>query len=231
MECEGMAPRCNLMAVKCLGYIIGMGSTSNIIHAIDMSLEAGADVISLSLGADSLEATPDEDPYYSVMEEVVRQGSIPVIAAGNSGPGSKTIGSPGAMPQVLTVGAYDPITGKMADFSSRGPTNWGDVKPDVVAPGVMIDSAIVGVLDTAGDGMFSRYSPIDGTSMSCPHVAGLVALMKEAHRKVLGQELTVDEIKTMMAALGMEKSSLYGWGAISWQTYERWLNTQYSVEL
>ncbi len=231
VECEGMAPRCNLMAVKCLGYVIGMGSTSHIISAIDMSLEARADVISLSLGGDSVEATPDEDPYYSVMEEVVRQGSIPVVAAGNSGPGSKTIGSPGAMPQVLTVGAYDPITGKMADFSSRGPTNWGDVKPDVIAPGVSINSGIVGVLDTSGDGMFSRYSPISGTSMSCPHVAGLVALMKEAHRKVLGQELTMDEIKTMMAALGMEKSNLYGHGAINWSTYEKWLSTQYSVEL
>ena len=231
VECEGVAPRCNLLAVKCLGYVIGMGSTSGIIDALDISLDHGADVISLSLGGPSTGVTADEDPYYTVMQKVVDEGVIPVVAAGNDGPGSKTVGSPGDMPSVLTVGAYDPITGKMADFSSRGPTNWGDLKPDVVAPGVSIDSAICGALDTSGDGMFSRYSPISGTSMSTPSVAGLVTLMKQAHRERLGQELTVDEIKQMMAALGMEKSTLYGWGSIHWGTYEKWLSAQYGVEL
>lgn len=229
--CEGMAPRCDLIAVKCLGFIIGMGATSNIIDAVDISIDGGADVISMSLGGPSEGIAPDEDPYFHVMEEVVVQGVIPVVAAGNSGPGSKTIGSPGAMPQVLTVGAYDPITGKMADFSSRGPTNWGGIKPDVVAPGVNVDSAIVGALDTSGDGMFSRYSPISGTSMATPHVAGLVALMSEAHRKLLGQMLTADEIKRMMAALGMEKSNLYGNGAITWGIYQKWLSTEFGLEL
>ena len=231
VECEGVAPRCDLLAVKCLGYVIGMGSTSGIIDALDMSLDHGADVVSLSLGGPSEGMTADEDPYYTVMQKVVDEGVIPVVAAGNEGPGSKTVGSPGCMPSVLTVGAYDPITGKMADFSSRGPTNWGDVKPDVVAPGVNIDSAIMGALDTSGDGMFSRYSPISGTSMSCPHAAGIVALMRQAHRERLGQELTVVEIKQMMASLGMEKSNLYGNGAINWGIYEKWLNTQYGVAL
>jgi len=229
--CEGMAPECGLLAVKCLGYYLGMGSTSNIIDALAISLDRGASVISMSLGGTSMTETPQEEPYYKVMDETVKYGAIPVIAAGNEGPGSNTIGAPGCLPQVLTVGAYDPIRGNVADFSSRGPTNWGEVKPDVVAPGVNVDSAIVGVLDTAGDGVPSRFSPISGTSMATPHVAGLVALMMECHGRVLDRKLTVEEIKRMMSELGLEKNNTVGWGAITWEIYERWLSTTYGVDL
>jgi hypothetical protein len=228
--CEGMAPECGLLSVKCLGYYIGMGSTSNIIDALGMSLDRGASVISMSLGGTSQTQTPQEDPYYPVIEEVVKYGAIPVIAAGNEGPGSNTVGSPGCMPQALTVGAYDPIRGKVADFSSRGPTNWHDIKPDVVAPGVDIDSGITGVLDTSGDGVPSRFSPISGTSMATPHVAGLVSLMVESHRRMLGKTLTVEEIKKMMSELGLEKGNIVGWGAITWGIYEKWLSSEYGVE-
>ena len=227
--CEGMAPECDLLSVKCLGYYLGMGSTSNIIDALAISLDRGASVISMSLGGTSMTETPQEEPYYDVMDEAVKNGAIPVIAAGNEGPGSNTIGSPGCLPQVLTVGAYDPIRGNIADFSSRGPVNWGDVKPDVVAPGVNVDSAIVGVLDTSGDGIPSRFSPISGTSMATPHVAGLVALMAECHGRTLGRKLTVAEIKKMMSELGLEKNNTTGWGAITWGIYEKWLSTQYGV--
>lgn len=229
--CEGIAPECDLLAVKCLGYYIGMGSTSNIIEALSKSLDQGADVISMSLGGTSDTEVPQDDPYYSVLDEIVNHGIIPVIAAGNEGPGSNTIGSPGCLPQVLTVGAFDPIKGNIADFSSRGPTNWQDTKPDVVAPGVNIDSAIDGVLDTSGDGVPSRYSPISGTSMATPHVAGLVALMVECHKKMLGKTLTVEEIKMMMSELGLEKNNTVGWGAITWDVYMRWLSTTYGVTL
>jgi hypothetical protein len=95
---------------------------------------------------------------------------IPVVAAGNEGPRPGTVGTPGALTAVLTVGALDPIGGGVARYSSRGPTPWGSVKPDVVAPGGGypdrgIDSAITGLLDRAGDGIPSRYSPIQGTCM------------------------------------------------------------------
>ncbi|GAH37813.1 unnamed protein product, partial [marine sediment metagenome] len=112
-----------------------------------------------------------------------------------------------------------------------GPTNWQDIKPDVVAPGVNVDSAIVGVLDTSGDGVPSRFSPISGTSMATPHVAGLVALMVECHGRVLSKKLTVEEIKRMMSELGLEKNNTVGWGAITWETYEKWVSSQYGVEL
>jgi len=228
--CEGMAPECNLLAIKCLGWGVGCGSTSNIIEAVDLAISRGSDIISMSLGGTSETESPEDDPQYPVFENALEYGIIPVVAAGNSGPGENTVGSPGCLPQVLTIGAWDPVKGGMADFSSRGPTNWGDVKPDVICPGVNIDSAIVGVLDSAGDGVPSRYSPISGTSMATPHAAGLIALMRESFKKILGKTLTVEEIKLMMKELGTEKNNISGWGALTWSKWEQWLSTQYGVK-
>lgn len=228
--CEGMAPRCGLLGIKCLGYYIGCGSTSNIIEAVDIAISRGADVISMSLGGPSDTEKPEDDPEYPVMEEAVEHGVIPIVAAGNEGPTAHTVGSPGVLPQVLTVGAWDPITGKVASFSSRGPTSWGATKPDTVAPGVLIDSACVGVLDTAGDGVPSRYSMISGTSMATPHVAGLIALMRQSLAKTVGRVLTVEELKDMLEQLGHEKNATTGWGAITWNMWKEWLSTEHGVK-
>jgi subtilisin family serine protease len=234
--CEGMAPESTLYAIKVLGFVIGTGSDSAIIKGIEWAIQEGANILSMSLGGPVNVKDPKEDPFYEVFTKVVSQGIIPVVAAGNEGPDAGTIGTPGWLEEVLTVGAYDPITGAVAEYSSRGPTPDGRIKPDVIAPGGGypdhgIENAIVNLLDKAGDGMPDRYSPIQGTSMATPHVAGLVTLMFEAHQKVIRQALTVNEIKQMMMELGHEKTNDDGWGLITWQLYERWLETQYGVKL
>ncbi len=219
VRCLGISPECDLLSVKCLGYIIGMGMTSNIIDAMNTSIERGCDIISMSLGGPSQTEKPEDDPFYSVLDEALKYNIIPIIAAGNSGPSPSTIGSPGCLSQSLTVGAYDPVTGEIAGFSSRGPTNWDDIKPDCIAPGVNIDSGCVGVCDRAGDGVQSRYSPISGTSMATPHIAGLVALMSESMNRRINKTLTVDEIKSMLSKLGHEKSNEDGWGILDWSMW------------
>jgi hypothetical protein len=75
---------------------------------------------------------------------------------------------------------------QMAEFSSRGPVQGlGQVKPDVTAPGMAILSATVrvGSADANTGTMFdpTGYIPASGTSFSGPHVAGAVALVKQAH--------------------------------------------------
>ena len=118
---------------------------------------------------------------------------LPVFAAGNEGPGTRTISSPAAAKNVLTVGATQNLRreggGKLdngdptqtAEFSSRGPCKDGRTKPDIAAPGV-------GVLSTrAYNQKYSygeyaantNYAYDTGTSMATPLTAGAVALVRQ----------------------------------------------------
>jgi subtilisin family serine protease len=72
----------------------------------------------------------------------------------------------------------------MGDFSSRGPVlGYGQVKPDVSAPGVNILSATVAVGGVQTNATYmmdpTRYASVSGTSMSSPMTAGIVALIKQ----------------------------------------------------
>ena len=236
VEVEGMAPDADIVSVKVLDYVVGLGSDSSIIKGLEIAVTTGSKVISMSLGGPENSKVEEDSIYYRVFKELVSRGVIPVVASGNEGPESGSVCSPGTLTDVLTVGATDPITGTLAEYSSRGPTPWNSIKPDVVAPGGGypdrgIHSAVVGALDTAGDGIKNRYSPIQGTSMATPHVAGLIACAVQMYRNVLGMDLTVEEVKRMMESLGHDKNNDDGWGFISWSKFEEWVSTQYGVTL
>jgi len=228
---EGMAPHCDLWSIQALGFVVGMGSSSDIISAMETCIGMDARVVSMSLG--SADAPKDENnPEAVAINAMVERNVVPVVAAGNSGPDPETIGSPGSCLNSLTVGAWDPISGRMAGFSSRGPTAGdGYIKPDVSAPGVRIDSALVGFLDDLVDPTQPKYGPISGTSMSTPHVAGLATCMAQLYEEVIGKRLTVDEVKRMLEQLGHEKTNDDGWGFIDWEKVERWVSSEYGVEI
>ena len=227
---EGMAPGCEVVGIKCLGYVIGMGDDGSIIKAMEIGFSKyKADVLSMSLGGPIMAKKQEEDPYYKVIKRLTDAGVVCCVAAGNEGPGKSTIGTPGWLDDALTVGAYDPINGNIANFSSRGPTPDGRIKPDCVAPGVNIHAPIVGWLDRAGDNTNNQFSPISGTSMATPHVSGLLACMRQAHSMLLGKTLTTEEVKMMLQELGESKNNDSGYGLLHWSMYESWLETEYSV--
>jgi subtilisin family serine protease len=88
----------------------------------------------------------------------------------------------GAARATLTAGVASPTQGSvMADFSSRGenPVAADIIKPDVTAPGVNILAGQTPFTNAGAPGQL--YQSISGTSMSSPHVAGLFALMRQAH--------------------------------------------------
>ncbi|KAL3621617.1 Subtilisin-like protease 1 [Castilleja foliolosa] len=71
----------------------------------------------------------------------------------------------------------------MASFSSRGPSmqSPGILKPDITGPGLNILAAWNEVVDNSTENIDVAFNIISGTSMSCPHLSGVAALLKSSH--------------------------------------------------
>ena len=173
----GVAPESNILSIKVLDGN-GSSNTSDLISAIDYVIKTkdkyNTKIINLSLGTPA-NTSCDKDPLCRAVTAATKAGLIVVTAAGNSGPKKGTILSPGISKDAITVGAVDdkrtidPSDDTIAPFSSRGPMIDGYEKPDVVAPGVNINSLSNTKIDT--------YSSLSGTSMASPLVSGAIALL------------------------------------------------------
>ncbi len=130
-------------------------------------------------------------------------GILVVNSAGNSGPKPTTIIAPADGDSVMAVGAVS-SDGVLADFSSRGPTGDGRIKPDVAAMGVMTVSASPFNQD---------YVYASGTSLSCPLVAGGAAILWQAFPQITNMQL-FNALK-ITASYSFEPNNNYGWGIIN----------------
>lgn len=173
---KGVAPAASIMVAKVLSDS-GGGRMSDVMAGVEWAVQNGAHILNLSLGSDG--NSDGRDALSTMCNAAVDAGKVMVVAAGNAGPGANTVGSPGAAEKVITVGASTDSDG-MANFSSRGPTADGRVKPDVVAPGTNIVAARA-TGTSMGRPVDDNYTSAQGTSMATPHVAGLCALLLKAN--------------------------------------------------
>lgn len=116
--------------------------------------------------------------FQDIVKAWIAADIFPAFSAGNTQPpenngGPGSIAAPGNYPESFATGAVD-MNNKLADFSLQGPTPYGQMKPEVSAPGVHIRSAIPG----------GQYALMNGTSMASPHTAGVAALIKQANRSL-----------------------------------------------
>lgn len=172
---RGVAPEAGIAAVK-VADAEGVAPMSSIIDGLQWVLDHKDQyqigVVNLSLGSDPSESYRS-DPLCRAVESLWNAGLVVVAAAGNDGPEPGSIDTPGNDPLIVTVGAMDDQQTRVRtddvvpDFSSRGPTNDGIRKPELMAPGVAI------VAPQKGGGYISRT----GTSMSTPFVSGAAALL------------------------------------------------------
>ncbi|MCW5880592.1 MAG: S8 family peptidase [Anaerolineae bacterium] len=179
---RGVAPDALILAARVLGSG-GSGQQSWVMAGIEWAVERGVKVINMSLGGPP-EPGDGTDALSAQVDAAVRAGVVCCVAAGNSGrAGNSTVGSPGAAREAITVGATvgDPSHGwdEITDFSSRGPTADGRVKPDICLPGFNIIAAR-GSGTSLGRPVDDHYTSASGTSMATPHAAGAVALLFQA---------------------------------------------------
>ena len=188
----GTAPGARLVDVK---VMTDLGAGGNILQGIewctdhadedwDASGSDGIQVMSMSVGTSG--GSDGSDSISQAANAAVAAGIVAVAAIGNDG--DNEVPAPAAGDWVIAVGATDDQDTVDRDddpvdsYSNYGPRDddgdddrWDEMKPDVVAPGSGITAAAgaPAPFTIATDG----YTDMSGTSMSCPHVAGLAALI------------------------------------------------------
>ena len=179
----------------------------NYVAALEWADSIGVDIVSSSLGYLSFDNgfsyTPSQlngDIAVTSMaaEMAAQRGILIVTAAGNDGPGFRTLVTPGDADSILTIGAEDSL-GSIAFFSSRGPTADGRLKPDFTGPGVAI-CVVTGI------GHVGRE---DGTSFATPLLAASAALVKQIHPTLLPMDIRATFRRTAKRA---SPDSTFGWG-------------------
>jgi hypothetical protein len=137
----------------------------------------------------------------------VKKGVVVVLSAGNEGDGFwGIIAAPADADSVIAVGAVNSAN-SLAGFSSRGPTADGRTKPDVVALGVNTYLAF-----PSTDIGNSVYTNANGTSFSCPAVAGVAALILTAHPYL--NPLQVRNALRSTADNALSPNNGIGWGLV-----------------
>jgi subtilisin family serine protease len=156
----GIAPKSKIIVIKSLNDD-GCGSYDYIVNALQIAHDLDVDIINMSLGSP---VAPDNQAVHDLIKSISAQGKIVVCASGNDG--KKELNYPAHYDEAVSVAAVDQ-SGQLAKFSSTGP------QLDAAAPGVQIYS-------TWGD---NQYALLSGTSMACPAISGVIALIISWYKK------------------------------------------------
>ena len=197
----GVAPGARLIDVKVMADW-GSGSSADINEAIEACIENvntdwendgeknnGVHVMSMSLGTSG--GSDGSDTQSQLVNQANAAGIVVAVAMGNDG--ENEVPSPAAADWSVAVGAMDNEDNvnrnddDLASYSNYGPRDddgdsdrWDELKPSVVAPGSGITAALGHSNIPGFTSNASGWTTQDGTSMACPHVAGLAALILEA---------------------------------------------------
>ncbi|MEC8875442.1 MAG: S8 family serine peptidase [Candidatus Thermoplasmatota archaeon] len=197
----GVAPAARLIDVKVMADW-GSGSSADINEAIEACIENvntdwendgeknnGVHVMSMSLGTTG--GSDGTDTQSLLVNQANAAGIVVAVAMGNDG--EQEVPSPAAADWSVAVGAMDNEDNvdrdddDLASYSNYGPRDddndddrWDELKPSVVAPGSGITAALGHSNIPGFPSSASGWTSQDGTSMACPHVAGLAALILEA---------------------------------------------------
>ena len=168
---------------------------------------------------DADDRTATWDQYWSY------QGMTVLFAAGNER--NDGVSPPGTAKNVITIGGhknrYSGAPDEMYYWSSRGPTDDGRIKPDLVAPGDYVRSCKSQEADSAqGSWSNNWYLEYSGTSMATPAAAGAAVLVREYLMEVIGRQAPQGALIKGLLILGAQDMGARdipnddeGWGRVN----------------
>ena len=216
----GVAPDANLIAIKASDDE-GNASVLDVIDGLQFVIDYKADynirVVNLSLKSTIAESYKT-DPLDAAVEAAWNSGIVVVAAAGNQGSAADAVSyAPANDPYVITVGGVDDKGTKeisddmLAAWSSRGKTQDGFEKPDVLAPGAHLVSTIPAGSEytrlcpsCVTDGEYFR---VGGTSMAAAVVSGEAADLIQAYPTWTPNQIKAAIVKRSRAVSEAESSS------------------------
>lgn len=201
----GVAPKCNIVAVKVLNNK-GDGNMEHVMKGLDWILrnryKYGIRVVNFSVGSVKGKEYGEDSDFVKKVEQLWDAGMVVFAAAGNGGPKPGSIGAPGNSRKIITIGSSDATS----IYSGVGPTLACIKKPDIVAPGAHIIST----------GTTGKYVEKSGTSMSTPIVSGAAALLLSCYPSMTNLEVKI-RMKNTATDLGLNHEK-QGWGKINVQS-------------
>ncbi len=225
---EGIAPGTNFLAARAFAED-GCGSYLSVIRALDW-IVANRERLNIRVLNLSFSAPPQsyywDDPLNQAVMAAWQAGITVVVSAGNAGPDPMTIGVPGNVPYVITVGAmtdnytpYDLSDDRLASFSAAGPTYEGFVKPELIAPGGHITAWMpwdAYIPTHHPDSMLSTemHFEMSGTSQAAAVVSGIAALILQQD-----PSLTPDEVKCRL--MSTARPAIDAEGALAYSVFQQ----------
>jgi len=209
----GIAPKTTIYNIKMLNER-GESDEETAVKAVDRAVELNVDVINISWGL--VDTGNPNEPIRIAVRNASKNKIIVVAAAGNFGPTPSTISSPATDPEAVAVGSCT-ASEIVSEFSSRGPTKEGIVKPE----GLGFGENVVAADPRTASGLVK----VTGTSYTTPQGSGIAALGKQIFRPYIDREwiekgLKYSSTKPPTApAPKTVKDNVYGYGTPDFRIY------------
>lgn len=191
----GAAPEASIISASLAFGPEQRDGDAQVAEAVRWAVDAGADVISLSLTRNTLSWPESWDDAFGYAEA---NDVVVIAAAGNRGSGTDQVGAPATIPGVVAVGGVD-RSGRASDTASAQ-----GISIAVMAPSEQLVGAVPGV----------GHVIWQGTSGATPIVAGIAALIRAAHPEATAADVVARLIETARPVTATVPDPLYGYGLV-----------------